>query len=562
MVSKKKTVSRQDNIRIIPVGDAASGWGAYPAIREFFLGNEIDDDVLYGFFSAGFQSETGYTAAQVHTHVAQHPDYDVYTFFPFVQEAACYLNLFEQGETIYPGLTAATQEYLRRAGLPLLLDELVTVFGQTVRAGYVLAKPVFWRTWFGLTEPIFEMAGQDGSTDEPLAAQLNQVAAGAPHAMKQALVDRLATLVLALDSALRVCTADIFAMPSTASAYFRYWNDLAALDEWKAAFRRTGDRHYLDQFFALRDRILLACEPHFKSGATALPASAAATAAATATMAQRPSDELVYGCITHVPLPITFPDFVTPIYLGTSQGPGRLNLRELAPEWEPYHAIVGGMLGNFALKNYIQAHHPDVKRIGVCMYRKFVSRARISGIPAEENWMMDVVSDTDFDKATIDEMMAPGPQPFLIGRTCGFAVQGEPAGYLLHYSHSHHAEDLLRFAAEAVELGVLEATEVAAFFEEKVFLMGGIELGVFPAGFWLATVSAIESVIWACVRRYPVVREGYQTRAWAFCAERLGSYLLLKHLNALYRSRGGYEQFFGQLNLITKGDQKKYVPSH
>ncbi|RXZ30977.1 hypothetical protein D9O50_17605 [Oxalobacteraceae bacterium CAVE-383] len=518
--------------RLERVADAPAGWGDYPTIRAYFLGNEIDEETLYGFFPSGFTKQTGLGAAEIAAFISANPGRDGYTFFPFIQDAACFLNVFEQGELQAPGLLATAQAFLDSIGLPVVLADVVTDFSETVHSGYMVAKPVFWRTWFDLAEQIF---GLD-----------------AKPAMKQAIVDRLASLVLALDGALAIAPFDITAMPCSDSAYLRYWDGMERLNAEKQSFRLDGSRDHLNAFFRLRNKILLACEPRFEASAMNKPVSEASMPV---------SGDLVYGCITHVPLPVAFPDFVLPFYLGDSQGPERLNLRDWAPEWEPYHPIVAGQLGNFALKNYILKHHPDVKRIGVCLYRKFISRERISGVPAEDNWMMDVVSDSDFEKQDLAGMMAPGEQDFLIGQTCGFTLNGESAGYLLHYSHAHHAEDLLRFTAEAVELGVLQASEVDAFFNEKVFLMGGIEIGVFPAAFWLAAVAAIESTIWACVQRYPVQREGYQTRAWAFCAERLGSYLLLKYLRQQYGDPG-YEKFFGQLNLITKGDATLYVPSN
>ena len=195
------------------------------------------------------------------------------------------------------------------------------------------------------------------------------------------------------------------------------------------------------------------------------------------------------------------------------------------------------------------------------MYRKFISRERISGVPAEENWMMDVVSDKELERQTFDSMLDPGAGDLLVGKTCGFLSEGQSAGYLKHYASAHHVEDLLRFAAAAVELGVLHSREVELFFDERVFFMGGVELGVFPAAFWLKSIADIEAVAWACVQRYEVKREGYQSRAWAFCAERLGSYLLLRYLRSIC---GGdnFEQYMGQLNLITRGDQTLYVPSN
>ncbi|MFX5757092.1 hypothetical protein ABTE27_24375, partial [Acinetobacter baumannii] len=76
------------------------------------------------------------------------------------------------------------------------------------------------------------------------------------------------------------------------------------------------------------------------------------------------------------------------------------------------------------------------------------------------------------------------------------------------YAVSHHAEDLLRYAAAATELGVFARSEAELFFNEKTFFMGGIEMGVFPADFWLRTVEQIEAVTWYCVQHYDTRREG------------------------------------------------------
>jgi hypothetical protein len=365
------------------------------------------------------------------------------------------------------------------------------------------------------------------------------------------LADRLASLAIALDAELTFAAYDPLQMPAAENMHVSEQEYIAALSALKAVILDRADEMRLAQFYDIRNHYLTHDAPTLSKPLPGVHSISISV-----------KQELFYGCITHVPLPITFPDYVTPVYLGQSQGPDKLNLADLAPEWEPYHPIIGGMAGNFAVKNYIVQHHPDVQRIGVCMYRKFISKTRISGVAADDNWMMDVISDVDLKQQTIGNMMAPGDAQFLIGKTCSFNVGGKEAGYLLHYLHAHHGEDLLRFTAAAVELGVLEKTEIDLFFNEKIFLIGGIELGVFPAEFWLKTVNDIEKIVWHCVHTFPVIREGYQKRAWAFCAERLGSYLLLKHLNTHYRDQGGYQVFSGQLNLITQNDAVQYVPSH
>lgn len=523
-------------------------WGDYAAIRAYFVNEVVDEEALYGFFPAGFAEQSGIAAADMAQFVERHPGNDAYLFVPNQRDATCFLNVFEEAEFRHPGFRQLAQDYLDAVGLSLDLREFVTDSRATAHTGNVLAKPVFWKTWFDLCEQVFALAE---AGDGPLAPGLNAASGDAsPVALKVWLTERVASLVLALDQQLRIAAYDQVARALPDLASLAYRDKLPRLDAMKRDYLATGDIALIDSFLELRNSILQYAEKMPATAQAPVPNSIPTR-----------DTELIYGCITHVELPIRFPDFVTPIYLGESQAPGRLNLRELAPKWVPYHPIVGGMVGNFALRNYILEHHPKVKRIGVCMYRKFISRERISGVPAEDNWMMDVVSDKELERQTFDSMLDPGAGDLLVGKTCGFLSDGQSAGYLKHYASAHHVEDLLRFAAAAVELGVLHSREVELFFDERVFFMGGVELGVFPAAFWLKSIADIEAVAWACVQRYEVKREGYQSRAWAFCAERLGSYLLLRHLRSIC---GGdnFEQFMGQLNLITRGDQTLYVPSN
>ncbi|MEO8309763.1 MAG: hypothetical protein ABI520_01215 [Caldimonas sp.] len=272
--------------------------------------------------------------------------------------------------------------------------------------------------------------------------------------------------------------------------------------------------------------------------------------------------ELVYACLTHVPLSLEFPDFVTPIYLGGAQGEGRLNLRDLAPEWEPHHPVLGSTAGAFALKNYLRSQRPAATRVGVCQYRKFVSNRRITSVRDPKYRVMDVVAKARLDKPHFAAWLAPGAAPFLVSRPLRFTrVPWHRRGYLKEYARDHHVEDLLRFAGAAVEEGVLDGREVLDFFREDVFIPGGLEFGVYPAPFWLAGIESIEKVVRACIARHPVVREGYQKRNWSFCAERLGSYLLLKRLRADVGGRGvewwsrrrWTSRYAGQMNLIVEG---------
>lgn len=287
-------------------------------------------------------------------------------------------------------------------------------------------------------------------------------------------------------------------------------------------------------------------------------------------MGRTADDGLVYACITHVTPWLAFPDYVTTIHLGEAQGEGRLNLRDLAPEWEPYHPVLGGTAGSFALKNYLRTQRPDATRVGLCQYRKFVSPRRISGVQDRKYRAMDVVPTNMIDGPQFAEMLWPQEAPFVVSGPRRFTrLPWYRRGYLKEYARDHHVEDLLRFTAEAVEQQVLRSDEVLAFFREDVIVPGGVELGVYPADFWLECIEGIERTVRACVARYPVPREGVQARAWSFCAERLGSFLLLKHFRA--EAATGFvarhvepanraiwkRRFAGQLNLIVEGGEHK-----
>lgn len=278
---------------------------------------------------------------------------------------------------------------------------------------------------------------------------------------------------------------------------------------------------------------------------------------------------LVYGCLTHVPLWVDYPAWVLPIRLGTAQADdGGSNLRDLAPEWEPHHPILGGLAGTFALKNFIVAQQPSATQVGVCQYRKFVANARLGGTVAPSYKVMDLIADAALSTARLAAAMRPDGREFMVSRPFTLSNWRKRDDYLAQYSRVHHAQDLLRFTAEAVEQGVLDKAEVHDFLGADWIVPGGIDLGVYPAAFWLRSVTAIENITRVCVQRYPQHREGYDARAWAFCAERLGGYLLLAHWARGSHSRSTHvgrstarwpARDIGQLHLITQGSASDYV---
>jgi hypothetical protein len=525
--------------------DSSTGdWGEYHAIRQFLLNHPVSDDEFYGFFGADFRERTALGAADVHAFISDNADAEVLVFSAASREGACYLNVFEQANVMHPGLLEAASLCLRRIGLDVDLQTLVMDARSTV-AGYgIVARPSFWNTWFALTEKLYEtIESHDAELDATLAKAEQHTPLGT---VKQALVQRFAALALAMCPDIQVRSFDASGMPWTKAAMQPFASQVAFLNEIKRDYRRSNNAAFLSNFLKLRGAILKASEGerfrHAEDGFL--------------TTARIDTQDVLYACYTHVELPFEYPSFVMPIYLGESQAEGRTNLRDLAPEWERYHPQLGSLAGCFALKNYLVNSGQQFRRIGMCQYRKFVSTSKIGGVPAPNYPVMDVIGKSILASTDLAVTMLPGGDDLLIGK---YGVVSD--GYLGQYNAAHHVEDLLRFVSEAVELGVLGAHEVAPFFNATIFIPGGIEMGVFPAAFWLESMTAIERVVLACVKRYPTPREGYQARQWAFCVERLGSYLLLKYIASRYGKIDTEAAFIGQLNLFNSDKSAMYVGS-
>ena len=161
---------------------------------------------------------------------------------------------------------------------------------------------------------------------------------------------------------------------------------------------------------------------------------------------------VVYACLTHVPLKLEFPRWVVPIHLGQAQHDGALNLRDLAPEWNPHHSQLGSTAGAFALMRLVRERFPEATRVGICRYRKFVSRDRISSARDPRYRVMDVVPKSMLDEGRLGEALWPGDAQFLVTAPRRFTrLPWYRRGYLKEYARDHCVEDLLRFTGEAVE---------------------------------------------------------------------------------------------------------------
>ncbi|MDB6083271.1 MAG: hypothetical protein JWN43_1152 [Gammaproteobacteria bacterium] len=190
-------------------------WFEYWPIRKFLLSEPLDEDAFYGFLSPKFKLKTNLSAAAAHEFVSlETKATDVVLLSQSVHQAASYLNTFQYGDSRHPGLVDVAMRFLDRIGSPADLQTLVTHSRNEVYSNYMVAKPRFWRAWLEITEQLFVIAE---SPADPLGAELRKATLYRGRRevpMKIFIMERIAALLLARDSAFVARARDPFAARS------------------------------------------------------------------------------------------------------------------------------------------------------------------------------------------------------------------------------------------------------------------------------------------------------------------------------------------------------------
>jgi hypothetical protein len=241
-------------------GNPRPDWREYWAIRKYFLKNTLRENDYYGFLSPLFKEKTCLDSQQVFAFIAENPGDDVYTFSPSFPEAACYLNVFEHGNRCHPGMIPVMKEFLDMLEINIDFSKFINDFRSTVFCNYIIAKPVFWNRWFTITERLFQIAERK---EGRLAQLLNKSTDyhKASLSMKVFIIERIASLLLALLPELKVCDFEIQVMPWKENAnYFAYRKEMVLLNALKIAYADSFDTEYLRIYFSLRTCVLQRCE--------------------------------------------------------------------------------------------------------------------------------------------------------------------------------------------------------------------------------------------------------------------------------------------------------------
>ncbi len=242
------------------------------------------------------------------------------------------------------------------------------------------------------------------------------------------------------------------------------------------------------------------------------------------------------------------------ISLGDFQSDSIFHVRQLDRFWHEARPIAYGAAGSHVLPIAIERFSSGAKLIEISSYRK-----RILPSPeGTESRLYPTLRELDFEnfgkEAELSVFIPRADLEFLVAQPLHFkkSVVG-------HYALVHHRRDILDYASLAVEMGVLDSNSASEFLAIKHFIPGGVELGIYPKSWLIHALSGIELVSRQFLNRYGnrlKKYDRYQIRAVGFLAERLGSFLLIRHLMETY-SNNIPADIFGYKTVIVE-DNSRY----
>lgn len=239
-------------------------WYEYWPIRCFWnqperaaqLKNGSLDECFFGFFSPKFASKTLLSFGQMLEEFkkGEAAGADIVLFSPQPDMSAFFLNVFEQQDVFEPGFLEISESFLRAAGRPVDLRQLVMDSQTTVFSNYFLAKGRFWREWIKLTDLLYRWAECPATEWQRRLSAPTRYPNGAQ--MKVFLMERLASLILADPlNAYRIHAANPWNMAWSKSLLRDFPQEAVLLDALKVAMRQHQWPVYRRAFSALRQQV-------------------------------------------------------------------------------------------------------------------------------------------------------------------------------------------------------------------------------------------------------------------------------------------------------------------
>ena len=220
----------------------------YWPIRQYFMNNATHDDELLGFFSPLFFDKTGLKAVDVYDHIENNPGNDVYLFNPFFHLAAWHYNIFTQGEMSHPGLIDSLNQTMKMMDINIDTSTLCMSSANSVYCNYFVATVKFWKKWLMVCEFIFAISNcSESDIGHKLISSTTYIKGPLP--MRVFIIERIASLLLAIPNTLKVCPKLIFKnMHYTSNKTIPFLEKMLILDSLKSSFISTKNPLYLNTF--------------------------------------------------------------------------------------------------------------------------------------------------------------------------------------------------------------------------------------------------------------------------------------------------------------------------
>ena len=235
-------------------------WQEFWPIAKFLRETVLQPGEHYGFLTQRFAPEAGVAAHDMMAFLGLVGDgYDVVSFQPFPDQHALFWNVFEQGEYLLPGHAALAQETLSAIGIEVDITELVMDSRNSIFRTYFAARPAFWQHWLALADKLFVFADAQGGAlrdrldaTVPMRPGMQDLLGGQG---KVAIMERLASLVLALHPELKAVSYQPFLRPRTRSPFAEFPFEAVLSDALKIAYNVRGDPVYKNAFGQIREQV-------------------------------------------------------------------------------------------------------------------------------------------------------------------------------------------------------------------------------------------------------------------------------------------------------------------
>jgi tetratricopeptide (TPR) repeat protein len=254
-------------------------------------------------------------------------------------------------------------------------------------------------------------------------------------------------------------------------------------------------------------------------------------------------------CIAHVEPLIPESWYDDCIALGSFRSDSVSHVSQLDPFWHEARPVAYGAAGSHALPIAIERFAIAAELIEITWHRKRILPCPVGIVSPILPGARELSIEEAAEMPELSVFTPPNDAGFLLIHPTYFenSIIGQ-------YAAHHELIDLLDYTSIAIELGVLDDRSAAAFFTMKQFIPGGVEYGIFPKSFLISALSQIEHVgrefLFRHANRLKTYNK-YQIRAVHFLSERLGSYMLIRHLTEMFANNIPAD-IFGYLTCIVE----------